>query len=77
MAVKKNDKNTGRVSIRLPIIPGEAADKYVSVNGRSFLIKRGETVEVPEYVAVVLRESEDQNIYAERMIRKLISNDKE
>lgn len=36
-------------------------DVFVAVNGRSFQIKRGEEVEVPESVAEVLERSMDQD----------------
>lgn len=36
-------------------------DVFVAVNGRSFQIKRGETVMVPRYVADVLEQSMDQD----------------
>ena len=52
MAVKK-------VKIKLPLTRNEKDDVYVCVNGESFLIKRGETVEVPDYVAEVLQHREE------------------
>ena len=52
MAVKK-------VKIKLPLTRSEKDDVYVCVNGESFLIKRGETVEVPDYVAEVLQHKEE------------------
>lgn len=42
------------VKIKLPLTREERDDVYVAVNGESFLIKRGEYVEVPKYVAEVL-----------------------
>ena len=48
-----------KVKIKLPLTRGEKDDVYVAVNGKSFLIKRGETVEVPDYVAEVLRQKEE------------------
>lgn len=48
-----------KVKIRLPITRTEKDDVYVAVNGKSFLIKRGEEVEVPYYVAEVLRCKEE------------------
>ena len=38
-------------------------DVFVSVNGENYLIKRGVTVEVPDYIAEVLESSqrEDEN----------------
>lgn len=52
MAVKK-------VKIKLPLTRQEKDDVYVCVNGESFLIKRGETVDVPDYVAEVLQHREE------------------
>ena len=49
-------------------------EQYVAVNGRSFLIRRGEEVEVPECVAEVLRLSEKQKraayLYQQEAIRQ-------
>jgi hypothetical protein len=45
--------------IKLPLTRTEKDDVYVCVNGESFLIKRGETVEVPDYVAEVLQHREE------------------
>ena len=49
-----------RVKIRLPLQRGEDPDVYVSINDESWLIKRGETVEVPEYVAELLDRAQAQ-----------------
>ena len=40
-----------------------SGDVFVAVNGESYLIQRGVTVEVPEYIAEVLETSqrEDEN----------------
>lgn len=46
------------VTIKLPLTREEKADVFVSVNERSWLIKRGEEVKVPECVAEVLRNQE-------------------
>ena len=46
------------VSIRLPLTRTEKDDVFVSVNNRTWLIKRGVNVEVPECVAEVLRNQE-------------------
>lgn len=45
------------VKIKLPKIKGKS-DEFVSVNERTWLIKRGVEVEVPECVAEVIRNSE-------------------
>lgn len=45
------------VKVKLPRVKGEDS-VFVSVNERTWLVKRGEEVEVPECVAYVLEESE-------------------
>lgn len=47
------------VKIKLPLTRSEKDDVYVAVNGKSYLIKRGETVEVPDFVAEVLQHKEE------------------
>lgn len=47
------------VKIKLPLTRTEKDDVYVAVNGKSYLIKRGVTVEVPESVAEVLQHREE------------------
>lgn len=56
MSTVANKEKT--VKIRLPKERGNDADVYVSVNERSWLIKRGVEVEVPECVAEVIRNRE-------------------
>ena len=46
------------VKIRLPRNRKEEDDMFVSVNERTWIIKRGIEVEVPECVAEVIRNSE-------------------
>ena len=46
------------VKIKLPKTRNEKDDVYVGVNGQSYLIKRGEYVEVPASVAEVLENRE-------------------
>ena len=48
-----------KVKIKLPLTRTEKDDKYVAVNGKSYLIKRGEEVEVPASVAEVLQHEEE------------------
>ena len=47
------------VKIILPLTRTEKNDVPVGVNGKTWLIKRGVEVEVPECVAEVLRNSEE------------------
>ena len=57
-------KTVKKVKIKIPKTRENSDDVYVAVNGKSFLIKRGETVEVPEYVAEVLEHSEEMQASA-------------
>ena len=58
MATTTNETKEKLVKIRIPRDRKDDADVYVSVNERSWLIKRGVEVEVPECVAEVLRNQE-------------------
>lgn len=51
--------NEPLVTIKLPITRTEKDDKWVSVNGKSMLIKRGVAVEVPKCIAEVLEHQEN------------------
>ena len=53
------------VKIKLPRTRSEQEDVFVSVNNRTFLIKRGEVVEVPACVAEVLA-------HQEKMLEKIM-----
>lgn len=57
MAEAKNTEK--KVKIILPLTRTEKNDVPVGVNGKTWLIKRGVEVEVPECVAEVLRNSEE------------------
>ena len=73
MATKKNNnveeiieeetveetKTEKMVKIKLPLSRTEKDDVPVGVNGRTWLIKRGVEVEVPECVAEVLKHKEE------------------
>lgn len=54
----KKEKKEKMVKIRLPKTKDLTADVPVWVNRRSWIIKRGVEVEVPECVAEVLRNKE-------------------
>jgi hypothetical protein len=47
------------VKIRIPRTKADQEDVFVSVNMETFLIKRGVEVEVPDYVAEVIRHQEE------------------
>ena len=58
--IKKTEEPKEKlVKIRLPKISAKHGDEPVWVNERSWLIKRGVEVEVPECVAEVLRNKEE------------------
>jgi hypothetical protein len=56
--VNKTEKEK-LVKIRIPRERERQDDVFVCVNGRTWLIKRGVEVEVPECVAEVIRNAED------------------
>lgn len=47
-----------KVTIRLPLTRTEKEDVFVGINGKTYLIRRGEEVEVPANVAAVLQRRE-------------------
>ena len=47
-----------KVTIRLPMTRTEKDDVFVGLNGRTYLIKRGEAVTVPAGVAKILERRE-------------------
>lgn len=46
-------------------------DKFVAVNGKGYLIKRGEEVEMPLEVYEVLKNSNEQMMYAQQVMENL------
>ena len=60
MAETKATAAPKKVKIKLPLTRFEKDDVYVAINGKSYLIKRGETVEVPEAVVKVLDRNEKE-----------------
>ena len=47
-----------KVTIVLPLTRHDSEDYWVAVNGEKYLIKRGEPVEVPVYIAEAIRRSD-------------------
>ena len=47
------------VKVRIPRTKADQEDVFVSVNERTWIVKRGVEVEVPECVAEVIRHSEE------------------
>lgn len=73
---KKNttaNAETKRVQVRLPRLNGQNAiqEEFFSVNGKNYIIKRGEYVDVPEEVAEVIRNAEKAEEYAMRYVDDL------
>ena len=78
----KNTNNAAkekRVTVRLPRLNGQNAiqEEFFSVNGKNYRIKRGETVEIPEEVAEVIRNSEKAEEYAMNYVDGLVKAEKE
>lgn len=55
----QNNNTNKMVKIRLPKIRKDEADLFVSVNDYTCIVKRGVEVEVPVFVAEVLRHREE------------------
>lgn len=51
--------NEKMVKVKIPLSRNDKEDVFVGLNGRTFLIKRGEEVEVPEGVAEILKHREE------------------
>ena len=78
---KKADNATKekRVAVTLPRLRGQNAiqEEFFSVNGKNYIIKRGEEVEVPVEVAEVIRNADKADEYAMRYVDNLESQKKE
>lgn len=77
---KKTDNATKgkRVTVTLPRLPGQNAiqEEFFSVNGKNYMIKRGEEVEIPEEVAEVIRNAEKAEAYAMKYVDDLTNTQK-
>lgn len=58
-AENKTETKEKMVTIRLPKTKPDQEDLFVSINMRTWIVKRGVDVEVPECVALAIRDSED------------------
>lgn len=77
MAETKSTNNATKgkkITVRLPRLSGQNAiqEEFFSVNGKNYIIKRGETVEVPEEVAEVIENAEKAEEYALQYVDKLV-----
>lgn len=63
---KQVKEDVKRVQVRLPKNKGQNAnqDEFMSVNFKNYIIKRGETVEIPEALAEVITNAEKAEEYA-------------
>lgn len=63
-----NNATPQKVTVRLPRNAGQNAnqDEFFSVNFKNYIIRRGETVEIPEELAEVIRNGEKADEYAMR-----------
>lgn len=61
-----DNANKKRIEVRLPRNKGQNAnqDEFFSVNFKNYIVKRGETVEILEEVAEVIRNGEKAEEYA-------------
>jgi hypothetical protein len=76
---KNKDNAKKRVTVRLPRNPGHDArqEEFFSHNFKNYIIKRGETVEIPEELAGVIRDAEKAEEYAMRYVEGLVEAEKE
>lgn len=71
----KNTNNAKkRVTVRLPRNPGQNArqEEFYSHNFKNYMIVRGETVEIPEEIAEVIRNGEKAEEYAMQYVDGLV-----
>lgn len=68
----KAENASKRVTVRLPRNAGQNAvqDEFFSVNFVNYIIKRGETVEIPEELAEVIRNNEKSEDYAMQYVEE-------
>ncbi len=68
-----------RVTVKLPRLPGQNAiqGEFFSVNGKNYIIKRGEEVEIPEEVAEVIKNADKAEEYAMNYVSDLNNKEKE
>lgn len=62
-----------KVTVKLPRLQGQNAiqEEFFSVNGRNYMIKRGEEIEIPEEVAEVIKNADKAEDYAMNYVSEL------
>lgn len=77
----KNTTNNAkkRVEVRLPRNKGQHAnqDEFFSANFKNYIIKRGESVEIPEILAEGIRNAEKAEEYAMHYVDELVKAEEE
>lgn len=76
----KNTNNAKkRVTVRLPRNPGQNArqEEFFSHNFKNYIIVRGETVEIPEEVAEIIRNGERAEECAMQYVDGLVKAEEE
>lgn len=76
----KNTNNAKkRVTVRLPRNPGQNArqEEFYSHNFKNYMIIRGETVEIPEELAEIIRNGEKEEEYAMKYVDRLVKAEEE
>ena len=73
---EKNDnatKKERKITVRIPRLPGQNAiqEEFYSINGKNYILKRGETVEISEALAEVIENAEKAEEYALNYIDNL------
>ena len=72
------DRMNEKVTIKLFKDNGKYKDDLtVTVNGITYQIQRGKTVEVPRYIADVIAQSERQDTQTANMLEKLVTKFKD
>lgn len=71
---KNKDNAKKRVTVRLPRNPGQNArqEEFYSHNFKNYLIVRGETVEIPEEIAEIIKNAELEEEYAMKYVDGLV-----
>ena len=76
---KKTDNAKRRVTVRLPRLSGQNAnqDEFFMANFKNYIIKRGETVEIPEILAEGIENNQQADEYAMRFVDGLTKRETE
>lgn len=73
MAANNKKKSEEKVILTVPWVDGEESEITIGINGKNWVIMKGEPVEVPRAVAEIYWQSERQKMFVERQRRALAS----